>query len=317
MSAKHNTAAALMLAILVAGCKVDPPPTVSGGADEQGFRTDCYAAVKLETDVPPADRAVFVLVDQTTGLDKDLRGTVAANVAKLLGPGTAFSIATFSARTSGRYAKILAEGELQSPPPEEARPDLPVDRLNRLDACLAQQAKGMKAAVARKAQAATKVTASTFTNSEILASLTQLSEAVEASDAKHKLVIVVSDLLEHSPVTTFYSKKDLRRIDPAAELEKARQAGLIGNFGGAQVAIVGAGLLSGEHGQSIRDTAALAALRTFWKSWVTESQGEIAQYGEPDLVKPLRWETAKAEAGEDADGGADAGAGDEDAGPAD
>jgi hypothetical protein len=312
MNAKHKTAVALGIALLMAGCKTDPPPGNNGESHKLAFRTDCYAAVELDTEIPSPDRAVFVLVDQTTGLDKGLRNTITANVAKLLGPGTAFSIATFSARTSGRYATILAEGQLQAPPPEELRPDLPVTRLDRLDACLVQQAEGMKLEAAGKAQAATKVQTSTFTSSEILASLTQLSEAVEASDAKDKLVIVVSDLLEHSPVTTFYSNKDLRRIDPAAELEKAREGGLIGNFDGARIAIVGAGLLSGEKGQALRDTAALAALRSFWESWIEASGGQLAQYGEPDLVKPLRWDQARAVPSADGEGGADdrAGAGD-------
>jgi hypothetical protein len=291
MRARTPAVAALALALLAGGCSSPAPPRGDGEADRKtAFREDCYEAVQLDAEPPPPERAVFVLVDQTTGLDGGLRETVADNVEKLLGPGTLFSIATFSARNKGRYATILAEGRLQAPPAEELRPDLPVNRLERLDACLVQQSKGMKKEAARQAAEATDVKASTFTHSEILASLTQLSEAVRASEARDKLVILVSDLLEHSPVTTFYSDKELRMLDPAAELEKAKEAGLVGDFGGARIAVVGAGLASAESGaEGIRNTQALAALRRFWERWIEESGGELAQYGEPDLVRPLGW----------------------------
>lgn len=305
MKVQLSAAGALALAgAVLAACGTAPPQGGEGeDAKKAAYREDCYEAVKLEAEPPAPERAVFVLVDQTTGLDNGLRDTVADNVERLLGPGTAFSIATFSARAKGRYATIQAEGQLQAPPPEELHGDLPVTRLERLNACLAQQAKALKREAARKAAAATKIEASTFTNSEILASLTQLSEAVRASEADEKLVILVSDLLEHSPATTFYASKDLRRIDPAAELEKAREAGLIADFGGARIAVVGAGLLSADRSDAPRDTAGLAALRSFWERWIEESGGKVEQYGEPDLVRPLRWRAAGGESGEEAGAG--------------
>ena len=286
----RRAAALLAAAAILSSCDGGPAPAAGGGGEERAeYRKDCYSAVKLEAESPAPERAVFVLVDQTTGLDKPLRETVAENLEALLGPGTLFTVATFSARNKGRYATILAEGELQAPPPEEARTDLPVTRLERLGACLKQQEGGVKREASRLVSKAAKVEASTFTHSEILASLKQLSEAVKASDADEKLVILVSDLLEHSPATSFYKNKDLRKIDPAAELEKAKEAGLIADFDGARVAVVGAGLLSGDSEDAVRDTAALAALRSFWEQWLEQSNAALAQYGEPDLVADLRW----------------------------
>lgn len=254
---------------------------------------DCYAAAKLDVEPPAPSRELFILVDQTTGLDDGLRGTVAKNIERLLGPGTMFKIATFSARNNGRYATMLGEGEFQKAVPEDERSSLSVRGLENLDQCLVQQEEGVRAEALQQVGQATDVRASTFTNSEVLASLTQLSEAVRASPAKDKLVIIVSDLLEHSPVSSFYQNKDLKKIDPAAELERAARAELVGDFGGARIAIVGAGLLSPEtDAKAMRNTAALAALRSFWKQWLEHSNAQLIQYGEPDLVTALHWAPA-------------------------
>lgn len=290
MNRKLSIASAAAALILGACDGSVPQPSADAEPKKPAFRDNCYEAVELGIDAPKPKRAVFVLVDQTTGLDEGLRGTVAEKLEALLGAGTAFSIATFSARNKGRYATVAAKGELQAPPSEEQRPDLSVPGLQRLDGCLARQAKELKRRAASNLDEATDLQASTFSHSEILASLKQLSEAVRSSDAKEKLVIVVSDLLEHSPATSFYSKQELRRIDSVAELEKAKEADLIGDFGGARIAVVGAGLLSADGPDAIRDTEALAALRSFWERWIEESNATLAGYGEPDLVKPLRWE---------------------------
>ena len=56
---------------------------------------DCYAASGLGVPAPAPARAVFVLVDQTTGLDDHLRATARDNLAGLLQPGATFTISTF------------------------------------------------------------------------------------------------------------------------------------------------------------------------------------------------------------------------------
>jgi hypothetical protein len=123
-----------------------------------------------------------------------------------------------------------------------------------------------------------------------MSEMKQLSEPVRASSAADRLVLVVSDLLEHSPVTSFYQNRRLRQLDPATEIDRAAAINLFGDFRGARIAVIGAGLLPSTSGaDSVRDTKALMELHQFWATWFDKSHGALIEYGEPDLVQPLSW----------------------------
>lgn len=249
----------------------------------------CYATSGLQLEPPAPTRAIFVFVDQTTGLDDRLRETVRHNFEHLLVPGTAFTVSTFSAFSQGHYVTAVASGAVEAPVPDADRSSLPVRRLQNFDSCLA----GERSYVLNQADGAIgramSGSSQSFSNSEIMASLSQLSQAVRASPATEKIVIVVSDLLEHSTTTTFYRNRDLRTIVPAEELAKAEESRLFGDFGGAHVAVVGAGLLSPEaRSDAVRNARALAALHDFWEQWLRRSHGELTAYGQPDLVTAIQ-----------------------------
>jgi len=267
----------------------------SGGAEKKeapGTKaaTECYKEAGKSFTQPASEHALFVIVDQTTALDEHLRQTLEENVRGLLQPGTEYSIYTFSAYSRGRYLTPVLSGELAAPVPEDERGDLPVRRLSKLDRCLDSALQNARSEVESALKSAEGEDSASFANSEILASLQQVSEAVRESRAGEKLVIVASDLLEHSSATSFYKKKQVRAIDPEAELAKANSARLIADFGGAKVAVIGAGLLSPESGSaSVRNTAALQSLHDFWAAWFKASNGELVKYGQPDLPTPLGW----------------------------
>ena len=252
--------------------------------------SDCYEQAGEDFTQPQTERALFVIVDQSTGLDDHLRETVTENVKRLMQPGTSYAVYTFSAYSKGHYPTPVASGELAAPMPDDERPNLSVRRLNRLDQGLVKEAKRVTSEIDDALVEATGESSSNFANSEILASLKQMSEAIRKSKAKEKLVVVVSDLLEHSSSTSFYRNKQVRPIDPKTELEKAESKGLVADFNGASVAIVGAGLLSPESGaDATRDTAALESLHKFWEEWFEASDANVVQYGQPDLITPLQW----------------------------
>jgi hypothetical protein len=250
----------------------------------------CYDEAGEDFSQPRSDKALFVVIDQSTGLDENLRENVTNNVERLLKPGTTYAVYTFSAYSKGHYPTEITSGELPAPVADDDRPALSVRRLHRLDLCLEKQSDRAKNDVDRALDKATGEASSEFANSEVMASLNQVSEAVRQSNAKQKLVIVVSDMLEHSSATSFYRNKTLRPIDADAELQKAKKANLTADFDGADVAIVGAGLLSPESGEGkTRDTAALHSLQEFWKGWFGASNADVIEYGQPDLISPLRW----------------------------
>lgn len=246
----------------------------------------CYAATGMGA-APRPTQELFVLVDQTTALDPVLNAAVRENAARLLRSGTAYTVASFSAFERSHYTAILSSGVLEAPIPAGLRPSVSVPRLKKLDACLVAQASfGARTALRALAQA-TAGSAGTFAHSEVMGSLKQLSARVAASPAPNRIVLVVSDMLEHSGVTSFYKSKSLRAIDPAAELANARASGMIGNFGGARVYVLGAGLLP-PGGEGGRDPRAINALESFWLRYFAQSNARVAAFGTPDLVAPIR-----------------------------
>lgn len=260
-------------------------------AQDQGgsLVPSCYAAVELDVPPPPPTRAVFVLIDQTTGIDDRLKDTARTNLERLLRPGSTFTVATFSAFTAGNFTRILASGVIEAPLSEAQRLHLSSPKVADMAACLPRQLAFARRIALEKFEEATGAATSSFTNSEIMASLRQLSEAVRASAAEERIVIVVSDLLEHSTVTSFYRDHNVRVIQPAEEMRKAEENGLIGDFDEARVAVIGAGLLAPDsHAAATRPSGQREALRRFWEQWFARSNAQLIAYGEPDLVAPIQ-----------------------------
>jgi hypothetical protein len=264
------------------------PPMPDPVSEQSSGLLPCYKSSTLGLTAPKPKVAVFVMIDQTTGLDDKLRGTVTSTVANLLEDGGTFSISTFSAFSKSHFATIQSAGDLELPVPETERGNLSVRGLEALDSCIAGQRKAGLEIISNAIADATASDSSTFDNSEILSSLSQLSQAVKAVDAQEKLVLIVSDMLEHSSVTSFYKQQQLRILDVQSELEKAASAGLIGDYGEARIVIIGAGLLSTQAGdKTIRDAKSLLTLKQFWESWLASSNGKLEQYGQPDLLVPV------------------------------
>lgn len=247
----------------------------------------CYARYPVKIAPPPSSRALFVLVDQTTALDPALVQTLRQNVARLVKPGTTFNVATFSAFRSGHYAEVVASGTVEAPVAANLRRSVSVPALKKLDACLKAQASyGVRVALAGLA-AAQRARAASFSQSEVMASLKQLSALVAASRARDKVVVIASDMLEHSSVTSFYARKGLRPLNSAAELKKAAAQRLFADFGGARTYVIGAGILPPESRDAGRTIASLNALESFWAAWFRQSRARLGAFGKPNLLSPI------------------------------
>lgn len=253
----------------------------------------CYAAnPRIGRVAPTPDTELFVLVDQTTLLDQNLQNSVRENVARLVRPGMAFVIASFSAFSQGRYMEILNAGALEVGLPNDVRDNAPASALKAFDACMAgQQQFGVKmAAVAlNKALAGSSPV---LAKSDVLASIRDLSARVRGAAAKDRVVFIVSDMLENSSVSSFYADSNVRKIDPMKELSLAADAKVIGDFGGARVFVLGAGLVaeaaSGKGKTVYRDPKTIAALRDFWTQLFTKANAQLVEFGTPALMSAVR-----------------------------
>lgn len=253
----------------------------------------CYTANKLNIAVPAVDVELFVLIDQTTPLDSALQDAVRENAGRIVKQGSAFVIASFSSFGQGRYMLVESTGTLEQSIPEQIRSDISVKLLKNFDACMKGQIDFGRKTAAAAINKALSGSSPDLAKSDIMGSLKELSSRVKTSRAKDKVVFVVSDMLENSSITTFYANKNVRVIDPTAEFKKAEAAQMIGDFGGARVFVLGAGLLQENAGGKNRDSGAyrdpktMAVLRQFWEQYFSASNAIVVGFGTPALLVPV------------------------------
>ncbi len=244
----------------------------------------CYRAFPIGVAAPAPQSELFVFIDQTTPLPADIKAAVDDNVRRLVRPGTRFTIASFSAFSQGRATTVQASGAVETGVPAQRRGDVSVALLKKFDTCLAQQAPFAGRLAVATVDKAIAGASSNLAKSDVLASLSQLSARVAASRARSKTVVIVSDMIENSSITSFYARKKLRLINPQVELDKVAKAEVGGNFGGARVYVIG-GALRPDSGY--RAEPELKALERFWDGWFRGSQAKLVEFGRPNLVNPI------------------------------
>ena len=174
--------------------------------------------------------------------------------------------------------------------PEKNRGDISVKLLNSFDACMHGQVKyGMKVA-ATALNKSLSGTSSDLAKSDVLASLKEISVRVKKSESKNKIIFIASDMLENSSISSFYAKQAVRQINPEKEIKLVTDNQMFGDFGGAKVYVIGAGLLAEDAKQAkgvYRSPKTMQALATFWKTWFQKSNAEVVEFGQPALLSPV------------------------------
>jgi hypothetical protein len=250
----------------------------------------CYGDKLGVASVAP-DTELFVLIDQTTVFDATLQQQLADNLRPFMAAGHAYSVLTFSAFSQGRYAQVLSAGTIEPPIPVKARDDISKPVLAKFDACAKRQPLIAMQAIGSALREAFREANSGLAKSDVLASLKSISARVKKSPAKHKLILLASDMLENSSVTSFYGPKgeSVRHIDPAKEIKAAVDNDLIGDFGGARIYVIGTGLLADESKSAgkYRDPKTMRALTTFWTSYFQKSNATVMEIGQPALLNKV------------------------------
>lgn len=250
----------------------------------------CYSE-KMSAPKVTTDTEIFLVIDQTTLFDGDLEQSIADNVRPFLKSGNAFSVTQFSAYTQGHYTEVLVSGKLDTELPKGVRDDISKPALTKFDQCMALQPRLAGQLVGGAMKAAFGGSSSDIAKSDIFASLKDISGKVRQSTAQHKIVLLASDMLENSSVSSFYAKQAVRLINVDKELKLVAENQLYGDFGGARVYVVGAGLLAedAKHPKGIyRSTQTMQALSKFWTGYFQKSNAELVEFGQPALLNPVR-----------------------------
>ena len=246
----------------------------------------CYKALHLNNPDPVPQKTLFILVDQTTQLDKNLMIYTYKNMMHFIKNGYAVTIASFSANANGKYTDVPYSGRLEALLPESAKYDIAKKTLRKYQGCMNGQ---YRYAIKKATKALVRVLKGSnkkLPHSDILKSLNDITEhLIKPSNAKEKVVLLVSDMMEHSSITTFYHKGSLKKIDTQKELAKLQKSGFTADFDGAKVYVIGAGMAGKK---SYRDSKTLKALTDFWKAYFRASNANLEAIGTPMLLEDVK-----------------------------
>ena len=252
----------------------------------------CYDLAKIDGKNTVISKEIFVLIDQTTPLDEELKQSVIQNSVANVNYGNAFTVAKFSAFVQGNYAGVVNSAQLDWPLKEDIRNDTPKKLLQGYDKCMKAQVGYAKKILDDSISQTFGATTNTIVRSDILKSLQELAKnTVRTSMAKQKTVFIVSDMLENSSITSFYYKNGVKKIDPASELKIVEANKMFADFGGANVYILGAGLVpstSKVASETYRDPKTMNALQEFWKMYFKKSNAKLIEFGQPALLNTVK-----------------------------
>src|SRR6185312_1188509 len=130
-------------------------------------------------------------------------------------------------------------GRTETPLSQAERDDTSKPKLRNLDLCMTHQIDYARRISEAALQKSFGGASAEIARSDILASLYDFAaHVVHPSTAKSKTLLLASDMLENSSLSSFYSQRSVRKLDPAAELRKVRDKGLIPDLTGVRIFVV-------------------------------------------------------------------------------
>ena len=245
----------------------------------------CYDALKITNPNPSVEKELFILVDQTTPLDKNIMIYTYKNMMKFIKNGYAVTIASFSANSNGKYTDVAYAGNLEALLPDNAKHDIAKKVLRKYQGCMNGQYKFAKKKATKALVGVLKGANKKLPHSDIVKSLADISKhIIKASSASNKVVLLVSDMIEHSSITTFYTKGNLKKVNTSTEMLKVKNSGHLADFDGASIYVIGAGLI-GTNGY--RDANTLKSLTTFWEKYFSTTNANLKAFGTPMLLEEV------------------------------
>lgn len=245
----------------------------------------CYDALKMDGPKDPTQKELFILVDQTTILDKNMMIYTYKNMIKYIKNGYAVTIASFSANSNGKYTDVAYSGKLEALLPDSAKHDIAKKTLRKYQGCMNGQYKFAKKKATKALVRVLKGASKKLPHSDILKSLDDISKhIIKPSKSQNKVVLLVSDMIEHSSITTFYTKGTLKKVNTDKEMAKLKKSGHMADFGNAKVYVIGAGIIGGK---GYRDSKTLKALTSFWETYFSECNANLKEFGTPMLLEDI------------------------------
>ena len=253
---------------------------------------DCYEKARV-----PAEQRVYrvhslVLLDETTIFDATQQAHIREQLGGLVQSGSIVEIITFSAFVQGRYAAPGPTLRIAAPLSEETRNHMRKPDVQDFDVCvLISKKRALNVVNATLEQYFARAT-SELLRSDILGVLKEVGDSVMPRVfAKERRLVLVSDMLENSDISSFYGKGVPREIKPDEELAHAKAKGMIGDLHRARVFVIGAGVMPAEPRRSsaltYRASAVMGPLKKFWTDYFSRSNAQLIAFGQPLLLSPI------------------------------
>jgi len=246
----------------------------------------CYKALDIHLDENIPSKELFILVDQTTPLDKKMMIYIYKNMMHFIKNGNAVTIASFSANANGKYADVAYEGYVEPLLAKKAEYDISKKKLRKYKACMNGQYRYAKKKATKALVHVLKGANKKLPHSDIFRSLHDLSKhVIRASKASEKVVLIVSDGMEHSAITSFYHHGGIKQINRKKELQKVAQSGFMGDFDNARVYMMAVGATGSK--KAYRDAKSLEQLTAFWKDYFLNAHANLKAIGTPMLLDDI------------------------------
>ena len=246
----------------------------------------CYDALKMDNPDASIEKELFILIDQTTPLDKNMMIYTYKNMMKFIKNGYAVTIASFSANANGKYTDVAYAGRLENLLAQHAKHDIAKKILRKYQGCMNGQYKYAKKKATKALVRTLKGANKKLPHSDIIKSLDDIAtHIIKPSQAKEKVVLLVSDMIEHSSITSFYSKGSLKKVNTKTELAKVKSSGHIADFSNANIYVIGSGVVAKS---SYRDAKTLGYLTDFWKAYFHETHANLKAMGTPMLLEDIK-----------------------------
>ena len=99
-------------------------------------------------------------------------------------------------------------------------------------------------------------------------------------------MILASDMLENSSITSFYANNAVRQIDAKNELKKVGDSDFFADFGNADVFVIGTGIT--KNYKKYINAKQLSSFSKFWSEYFEKSNARLVDFGTPALKSVIK-----------------------------
>lgn len=250
--------------------------------------TCCYATMEQKPADSLVGKSLYILVDQTVPLTKNMRENILALVEDWPGTNERVKLIRFSANIRGEYTELLLDLQRDPAPSEEYLYNLRDEDKVRLSRCLEDQVRTQKSQLKTVLQGALENTKPNLGKTEILKPLKRIAESVLVEDGiKDKTVLLISSGFENSEISNFTKRKRKGNINPEQTLTLLNEKQLTTNWQGAKIYMFGLGQT--RDSKTYVRYSVVEPLAQFWNLYFSNGNGDVKELGMPAiLLKNLR-----------------------------